>query len=103
MAVLLKRQDYYELTDAYLARAAAEGVRHAEIFFVPQGHTARHAWLTTAGTGAERVLHVHATVACGRGSGMGQKAGVAYCLAGEGACRAAAASCACCLQAVATL
>ncbi|PSC76844.1 adenosine deaminase [Micractinium conductrix] len=41
MAVLLKRQDYYELTDAYLARAAAEGVRHAEIFFVPQGHTAR--------------------------------------------------------------
>jgi adenine deaminase len=34
-------QDFYELTLAYLARADAEGVRHAEVFFDPQTHTQR--------------------------------------------------------------
>lgn len=41
MAVLLTRQDFHDLTAAYLARARADGVRHVEIFFDPQGHTAR--------------------------------------------------------------
>lgn len=41
MAVLLTEDDFAELADAYLARAAAQGVRHAEIFFDPQAHTAR--------------------------------------------------------------
>ena len=41
MAVLLTEQDFYDLTAAYLARAAADTVRHVEIFFDPQGHTAR--------------------------------------------------------------
>ncbi len=41
MAVLLHQQDFYDLTMAYLARAAAQNVRHAEIFFDPQGHTER--------------------------------------------------------------
>jgi adenosine deaminase len=41
MAVLRKEQDFYDLTAAYLARAAADNVRHAEIFFDPQGHTER--------------------------------------------------------------
>ena len=40
-AVLLTPQDFYELMTAYLDRAAAGGVKHAEIFFDPQTHTAR--------------------------------------------------------------
>ena len=39
--VLRTAGDFTELTDAYLARAAAQGVRHAEIFFDPQAHTGR--------------------------------------------------------------
>lgn len=41
MAVLRTEEDFTELADAYLARAATQGVRHAEIFFDPQAHTAR--------------------------------------------------------------
>jgi adenosine deaminase len=41
MAVLRTERDFYELTMAYLRRAHAQGVRHAEIFFDPQAHTAR--------------------------------------------------------------
>jgi adenosine deaminase len=39
--VLRSERDFHELTMAYLERAAADGVRHAEIFFDPQTHTAR--------------------------------------------------------------
>jgi adenosine deaminase len=39
--VLLTPDDFYDLTTAYLDRAAADGVRHAEIFFDPQSHTGR--------------------------------------------------------------
>ncbi|MGW7001709.1 adenosine deaminase [Streptomyces sp. NPDC054933] len=41
MAVLRTEDDFAELADGYLTRAAAQGVRHAEIFFDPQAHTAR--------------------------------------------------------------
>ena len=41
MAVLQKERDYYDLTTAYVRRAKAQGVRHAEIFFDPQAHTDR--------------------------------------------------------------
>jgi adenosine deaminase len=41
MAVLLTEQDFYDLMLAYLARAAADQVRYAEIFFDPQAHTGR--------------------------------------------------------------
>jgi adenosine deaminase len=41
MAVLRTEDDFAELADAYLRRARADGVRHAEIFFDPQAHTAR--------------------------------------------------------------
>lgn len=41
MAVLLKEQDFFDLTYAYLERAHADNVRHVEIFFDPQGHTER--------------------------------------------------------------
>ena len=40
-AVLEKRGDFYDLTYAYLERAAADNVRHVEIFFDPQTHTER--------------------------------------------------------------
>lgn len=41
MAVLQSEQDFFELTQAYLQRAQADGVRHVEVFFDPQGHTHR--------------------------------------------------------------
>src|SRR5207247_609384 len=40
-AVLRRERDFYEMTMAYLRRAAADNVRHAEVFFDPQTHTAR--------------------------------------------------------------
>ena len=40
-AVLLQRQDFADLAFAYFQRAAADTVRHAEIFFDPQTHTDR--------------------------------------------------------------
>lgn len=41
MSVLLKEQDFYDLTMAYLQRSKSDNVRHVEIFFDPQGHTER--------------------------------------------------------------
>ena len=40
-AVLQTEDDFADLMSAYLTRAAADGVRHAEIFFDPQTHTER--------------------------------------------------------------
>ena len=40
-AVLITEQDFHDLTAAYLDRAAADGVVHAEIMFDPQTHTDR--------------------------------------------------------------
>jgi adenine deaminase len=39
MQVLRTEADFYDLASAYLRRAAAAGVRRAEIFFDPQSHT----------------------------------------------------------------
>ena len=39
--VLREERDFYDMTMAYLRRAAADNVRHAEIFFDPQTHTDR--------------------------------------------------------------
>jgi adenosine deaminase len=39
--VLITEEDFRDLALAYFARAAADGVSHAEIFFDPQTHTAR--------------------------------------------------------------
>ena len=41
MSVLLTVEDFFDLTRAYLDRCAADNVTHVEIFFDPQGHTAR--------------------------------------------------------------
>ncbi|MFP5371221.1 MAG: adenosine deaminase [Actinomycetes bacterium] len=40
-AVLQEPEDFADLADAYFARAAGQGVRHAEIFVDPQAHTGR--------------------------------------------------------------
>lgn len=40
-AVLQTPQDFYDLITAYFDRVAADGLRHAEIFFDPQTHTER--------------------------------------------------------------
>jgi adenosine deaminase len=40
-AVLQQPQDFADLADAYFARAAAQGVRHAEVFLDPQAHLSR--------------------------------------------------------------
>jgi adenosine deaminase len=41
MQVLRTEEDFHDLTWAYLQRAAADNVRHVEMFFDPQAHTAR--------------------------------------------------------------
>jgi adenosine deaminase len=41
MAVLRRPADFTDLADAYLRRAARDGVRHVEMFFDPQAHTSR--------------------------------------------------------------
>lgn len=41
MSVLLKREDFFDLAWAYLEKMAAQNVTHVEVFFDPQGHTAR--------------------------------------------------------------
>ncbi|WP_405694936.1 adenosine deaminase [Streptomyces sp. NBC_01185] len=56
MAVLCTEDDFAELADAYLARAAAQGVRHAEIFFDPQAHTDRGVPIGTVIEGLGRAL-----------------------------------------------
>ncbi|MEU1194814.1 adenosine deaminase [Streptomyces sp. NPDC005813] len=56
MAVLRTEQDFADLADAYLERAAAQGVRHAEIFFDPQAHIARGVEMGTVVDGLWRAL-----------------------------------------------
>lgn len=54
--VLLHEQDFYDLTWAYLRRSAAQNVRHAEIFFDPQTHTARGVPFGAVVNGINRAL-----------------------------------------------
>jgi len=56
--VLRERVDFTDLTRAYLKRAAAGGVRHAEIFFDPQAHTSRGIPLAMALGGVNDALAV---------------------------------------------
>ena len=49
-------QDFYDLTWAYLKRAAADRVVHAEIFFDPQTHTGRDVPFGTALQGISEAL-----------------------------------------------
>jgi len=54
--VLIEEQDFYDLTWAYLERAAADNVRHVEIFFDPQTHTERGVSFETVLNGVYRAL-----------------------------------------------
>ncbi|SEL67874.1 adenosine deaminase [Streptacidiphilus jiangxiensis] len=56
MDVLRTEDDFTALAEAYLARAAREGVRHAEIFFDPQAHTSRGVELDAVVRGLRRAL-----------------------------------------------
>jgi adenine deaminase len=57
--VLRDERDFYELTRAYLERAHADGVVHAEVFFDPQTHTGR-------GVPIGAVIHgIHGALASG--------------------------------------
>ncbi|MFN4275766.1 MAG: adenosine deaminase [Ferrovibrio sp.] len=56
MGVLQTEQDFYDLAMAYLRRAAKQTVRHAEIFFDPQGHTDRGVAFKTVIDGLTRAL-----------------------------------------------
>ncbi len=56
MAVLRTEDDFADLAHAYLARAKEQGVRHAEIFFDPQAHTARGVAIGTVINGLARAL-----------------------------------------------
>jgi adenosine deaminase len=53
-SVLLEEQDFYDMTAAYLKRAEEDNVRHAEIFFDPQTHTARGVAMATVIDGIYR-------------------------------------------------
>ncbi|NLF53024.1 MAG: adenosine deaminase [Thauera phenolivorans] len=53
-AALCHEQDFFELAMAYFARAHADGVVHAELFFDPQTHTARGVAFETVLDGLER-------------------------------------------------
>lgn len=56
MAVLKTEADFFDLTWAYLERAAADNVKHVEIFFDPQGHTVRGVSFAVVLNGTERAL-----------------------------------------------
>ncbi|AFR08789.1 adenosine deaminase [Nocardiopsis alba] len=56
MDVLRTEADFHDLATAYLTRAAAQGVRHAEIFFDPQAHTQRGIPLETVIDGLTSAL-----------------------------------------------
>jgi adenosine deaminase len=53
-SVLLKEQDFYDMTRAYLLKAAQDNVLHTELFFDPQTHTARGVSMETVINGLHR-------------------------------------------------
>ncbi|TKV29385.1 adenosine deaminase [Arthrobacter sp. NamB2] len=56
MTVLRTEQDFEDMTRAYLRRASAAGVRHAEIMMDPQAHLARGVALETCVNGVAAAL-----------------------------------------------
>ena len=53
-SVLIQEQDFYDMAMAYFARAAADNVVRAELFFDPQTHTARGVAMETVINGLHR-------------------------------------------------
>ena len=56
-SVLLKEEDFFDMAWAYLEKAAADNVVHAEIFFDPQTHTARGVPFETVIKGLNHAVH----------------------------------------------
>ncbi|MEJ0026275.1 MAG: adenosine deaminase [Rhizomicrobium sp.] len=54
--VLRTEEDFFDLAAAYLARVAADGARHVEVFFDPQTHTARGIPFGVVAGGMSRAL-----------------------------------------------
>ena len=54
--VLRERQDFYDLTWAYLEKARQQTVLHAEVFFDPQAHTRRGVRFADVIEGIDRAL-----------------------------------------------
>lgn len=55
-SVLITERDFYDMTMAYMRRAHADGVVHAEIMFDPQTHTQRGISIETVFAGIARAL-----------------------------------------------
>ena len=53
---LFKEEDFYELTWAYLEKAASQNVLHSEIFFDPQTHTGRGVKFSTVVDGIHKAI-----------------------------------------------
>ena len=53
-SVLIKEQDFYDLTYSYLQKCATQNVRHTEIMFDPQTHTERGIAFETVINGISR-------------------------------------------------
>ncbi|MEQ3552184.1 adenosine deaminase [Pseudonocardia nematodicida] len=60
MAVLRTREDFAELASAYLRRCPDQGVRHVEMFFDPQAHTARGVPMSDVVGGLTDAIDAHA-------------------------------------------
>ncbi len=56
-SVLLQEQDFFDMAWAYLEKAAADNVVHAEVFFDPQTHTARGVPFETVIKGLNHAVH----------------------------------------------
>ncbi|MGQ0655568.1 MAG: adenosine deaminase [Betaproteobacteria bacterium] len=65
LTVLLEEQDFFDMTRAYLERAHADNVVHAEVFVSPQAHTRRGVPLGTVVEGIDAAL-----MSAGRDFGM---------------------------------
>ncbi len=71
-SVLVTQDDFYDMTMAYLRRARADNVVHAEIFFDPQTHTARGVEFATVVNGIHQAL-------CDARAEWGMSAGLIMC------------------------
>ena len=56
-SVLLREADFFDMAWAYIERAAADNVVHAELFFDPQTHTARGVPFETVIKGLNHAVH----------------------------------------------
>jgi adenine deaminase len=56
LTVLLKEQDFYDMTWAYLERVRADNVVHTEVFISPQAHTRRGIPFADMFNGIDRAL-----------------------------------------------